>query len=184
MKTSLVFIITGRQGQGKTTKLAEVTQLLKNEGQNIFGFYAIGEWENGQRSRFHIIDVNSGKKYLLCKRQRKLKTDKGNFFFISRTIEKGAQIIADGMKQQKALAVIDEIGRFEISETVWYSIFRKLLFNRLPVLITVRESLLKQVIDKFGITHPVIFSLENKSISIAAKIISQLTNSSNKIKRT
>lgn len=176
MKISPIFIITGNQGEGKTTKIEEVSTLIKNKGLNIFGFYAPGEWKNGLRNRFHLTDVNSGANYLLCYRQEKSVPKNGQFIFIQKTIEKGEQIIEKGLKSGKGIAIIDEIGRFEINGTVWYAIFNRLISNGITVLFTVRQSLVKPVLEKFAIENPFIFNLEEGSDSIADKIISHVTS--------
>jgi nucleoside-triphosphatase THEP1 len=174
MKPSSVFIITGKQGEGKTTKLAEVIRILKQKEQAVFGFYAIGAWENGQRSHFHIKDINSGESFLLCERQEIAEAGKSRFVFFQQAINKGGQIIAEGMKRQKALAVIDEIGPFELKEEAWHNALTLLIKNDFPILITVRERLLKTIIREFGIERPVIFRLEENCTSIAGKIMEQL----------
>ncbi len=175
MKLHNVFILTGHQGEGKTTKLTKVISLLKLKGVDIFGFIATGEWENNLRSRFHLKDINSERNYLLCNREEKPGTLNGIFVFNMQTIKTGEQIITEGMKHAKALAVIDEIGRFELKEKVWYPVFKKLAEKNFPTLITVRKSLLKPIIEKFGIEHPVIFNLEDKSTFIANKIFEQVS---------
>jgi len=171
MKSSCIFIITGKQGEGKTTKLAEVIRLLKHKGQAVFGFYAVGAWENGQRSHFHIKDVHSGESHLLCERQENAKNE---FVFFQQAIKKGEQILSEGMKHQRTLAIIDEIGPFELKREVWYNALTLLIKDNFPILITVREKLTKPVIQKFGFEKPVIFRLEESSTLIAGQIMEQL----------
>lgn len=170
MKPSKIFILTGHQGEGKTTKLQEIITFLKLKELDVFGFIAIGQWENNVRSRFHIKDINSGKNYLLCNRERKPGTTSGTFIFVEQTIKTGEQIIAEGMKRANALAIIDEIGRFELKEMVWYPSLLKLKQENFPTLVAVRKSLLKSIIDKFDFESPVVFSLEDKSTFIADEI--------------
>ncbi len=168
------FIITGRQGEGKTTKLLEVIRKLKEKGVDIFGFTAPGEWESGLRSRFYIQNILSGKSHLLCERQVTPHASKDQFVFTKDTLKAGTRWITQGLKQQKKIAVIDEIGWFELEDKVWYPAFKKLLDNNTPALITVREKLLQPVIEKFNLAQPVIFSLEEKNTFIADKILDKI----------
>ncbi len=174
MKTSNVFIITGKQGEGKTTKLTEVVRLLKKGKRPLFGFYATGYWENGLRSKFYINDINSGQSFLLCKRPDNLPASGNGFVFLAETIKKGEQIITEGMKHQNALAIMDEIGRYELEEKVWYSSLNHLIKTNFPVLITIRENGLAQVIEKFNMASPLIFRLDEESTQIAGQIQKQL----------
>lgn len=174
MERPSVFIITGSQGAGKTTKVMEVIRYLKKELPDVFGFYAIGEWENGLRSRFRIIDIQTGIGYPLCTRQQLADTAGGKFVFSSETVKQGKEIIASGMRRKGALAVIDEIGRFELEEKVWYSAFHKLTKKNFPVLIIVREKQLEAIIAKFNLNRPLIFKLNEESHLIARAITSHL----------
>lgn len=174
MKKPSVFIITGSQGAGKTTKLMEVVQHLKKKLPDVFGFYAIGEWENGLRSHFRIIDIQTGDDYPLCNRQQPTGTAGGRFVFNSETVKQGKEIIASGMRRKGALAVIDEIGRLELEEKVWYSAFHNLTKKNFPVLITTRENQLEAIIAKFNLNRPLIFKLNEESLLIAKAITSHI----------
>ena len=174
MEKASVFIITGSQGAGKTTKVMEVVRYLKKELPDVFGFYAIGEWQNGRRSRFRIVDIQTRTDYTLCNRQQSVDAAGGRFIFTSGTVKQGKEIIASGMRRKGTLAVIDEIGRFELEEKVWYSAFHNLIKKNFPVLITVRENQLEVIIAKFNLDRPLIFRLNEESFLIAKAIISRL----------
>jgi len=172
MKKSRVFIISGEQGEGKTTRLQEVIKLLRPSLPDIFGFYAIGEWENGYRNRFRLVDIQTGNIQLLCYREGHANLSKIPFVFIEDTLRKGMQIISNGMAQNGRLAVIDEIGRFELKGKVWYRSLKKLLDNDYPVIITVRKNQLQAIIEKFGLKAPRVFSVESDT---AAAIATEIT---------
>jgi nucleoside-triphosphatase len=174
MEKSKVFIITGEQGAGKTTRLTEIVELLKPVFPDIFGFYAFGEWEDGLRKLFHIVDIQKGESHLLCTRKGRTANSRGAFVFIQQTIEKGEKIVLEGINQKGGLAIIDEIGRFELEGKVWYNIFNKLIISNFPVLITVRENTLEKVIRYFGIEHPVIFTLAEDNATISQNILENL----------
>ncbi len=169
MEKPSVFIITGSQGAGKTTKVIEVIRYLKKELPDVFGFYAIGKWESGWRSHFRIVDIQTGIDYQLCNRQQSADTA-GRFVFTSKTVKLGEEIIASGMRRKGSLAVIDEIGRFELEEKVWFSAFHNLIKKNFPVLITVRENQLEAIIAKFSLNRPLIFKLNKESHLIARTI--------------
>ncbi len=179
MKKSRVFIISGEQGEGKTTRLQEVIKLLRPAFPDIFGFYAIGEWENGYRNRFRLVDIRTGNVHLLCYREGQANLSKIPFVFIEDTLRKGMQIISDGMAQNGRLAVIDEIGRFELKGKVWYQSLKKLLGNGFPVIITVRKNQLEAVIEKFGLKGArIFFTGLDSAVAIASEITEQLAGRS------
>ncbi len=152
----------------------EVVRHLKKELPDVFGFYAIGEWENGWRSRFRIVDIQTGADYPLCNRQHSADAAGGQFIFTSETVKQGEEIIASGVRRKGALAVIDEIGRFELKGKVWYSAFHNLIKKNFPVLITVRENQLEIIIAKFNLDRPLIFKLNEEGFLIARDITSRL----------
>lgn len=147
-----VFILTGEQGEGKTTRLKELIVRLRNSGLSLYGFYAAGYWENGQRSRFDLVDVQTGKQKLLCANQSAPGFWKqGRFYFDPETIRWGATLL-EGDKQ--GLAIMDEVGRFELDGKVWASSLKQLVQNDKPILMVVRRVFVREVIDKFGIVNP------------------------------
>lgn len=152
----------------------EVVRYLKKELPDVFGFYAIGEWENGRRNRFRIVDIQTRIDYPLCNRQQPADAAGGRFIFTSETVKQGEEIIASGMRRKGTLAVIDEIGRFELKGKVWYSAFHNLIKKNFPVLITVRENQLEVIIAKFNLDKPLIFKLNEESFLIARTITSRL----------
>ncbi len=174
MEKSSVFIIIGSQGAGKTTKVIEVVRYLKKELPDVFGFYAIGEWEDGWRNRFRIVDIQTRIDYPLCNRHQLADAAEGKFIFTSETVKQGEEIIASGMRRKGALAVIDEIGRFELKGKVWYSAFHNLIKKNFPVLITARENQLEVITARFNLDRPLIFKLNEESFLIATAITSRL----------
>jgi len=146
-----VFILTGEQGEGKTTRLKELIVKLRSSGLPLYGFYANGYWENGQRSRFDLVDVQTGKQKLLCANQSAPGFWKqGRFYLDPETIRWGTTLL-EGDKE--GLAIMDEVGRFELDGKVWASSLIQLVQNDKPVLMVVRQVFVREVIDKFGIVN-------------------------------
>ncbi len=170
MEKAGVFIITGKQGAGKTTRLMETVELLKAKTPGLFGFYASGDWAHGFRKRFRIVDIHSGESHLLCARQNAAAQPKRNFVFYSDALQAGKEILLSGVKRNGSVAVLDEIGRYELEGKVWHDTLQYLLQQQLVVLFTVRESLLPEVLHNFGIKHPHIFTLDVPPEEIARAI--------------
>lgn len=170
MKQHGVFILTGEQGSGKTTRLQEIIDILREKKIPLFGFYALGYWEKDVRSKFDLVDIRSGEKYLLCERTRSETKQKGAFVFYPETIKKGEALLYAGMQNPNALAIIDEIGPFELKGETWDTVLQELLKKRQPVLMTVRQHLVDKVIERYRLTSVRIYPV-NKPAQVISKEI-------------
>jgi nucleoside-triphosphatase len=178
MEKAAVFIITGAQGAGKTTCLLETVNLIKASANRLFGFYAEGEWENGRRKRFRIVDVQTAEQRLLCSFRQNSTDAKGNFVFYSKTVKAGEKILRTGNRQKGAVAVLDEVGKYELEGRVWAQALKELLKQDVCILMTVRDSMLDKVLSRFRITHPRIFTIDTPAIAIATAIENAVKNRS------
>lgn len=170
MNTPHIFIISGPQGKGKTTKLVEVLDLLAGDGYAVNGFIAPGEWESGKRNKFYIQDINTGDKLLLCKNSNDSGFERvGRFYFNMETLEAGNSILK--RSDRSDVCAIDEIGRFELMEKVWFdSLKRVIKENKCVLIITVRDEFVEEVITHFKMVDPSVFTLETGADKIADDI--------------
>jgi len=175
METSKVFIITGRQGEGKTTFLTSVLTELSLGGIKAAGFCADGQWRDNLRTKFEIVDINgTGRRLLCCDEAVKGFEKVGRFYFNPKTIQWGEDLLLTSRDNEPRLYVVDEIGKFELAQKVWYKAFHNLLEEKLPVLITVRKEILGHVIEYFQIQEPIVFGLDNTQKKVAQTIAAQL----------
>lgn len=174
MNTARVFIITGQQGEGKTTKLMEVVEKLKQQQLNICGFVAPGYWEGDLRAGFDIVDVNSGMKMILCQNEPNENFLKvGRFYFNPEAIKFGESLLQPESKNLDSLAIIDEIGIFELKGKLWANPFIKLLeTSQNKILITTRDKFLDGIIENFKLTNIHVFDLDQSLESMLEKISS------------
>ncbi len=171
MKKGKVFILTGAQGAGKTGRLIEVIDILLDAGIFVHGFYAKGYWDKNVRSRFDLVDIQSGKSALLCSDKLRKSFDLyGRFYFNPETINWGNKLLLTESGRQKILAVIDEVGRFEVNGLVWASALEKVLEKQFPVLLVIRDIFVDDVIRKFGFVPDLIFSVETDAGDISRQI--------------
>ena len=175
METSKVFIITGRQGEGKTTFLTSVLTELSLGGIKAAGFCADGQWRDNLRTKFEIVDINgTGRRLLCCDEAVKGFEKVGRFYFNPKTIQWGEDFLSTAKDNEQRIYVMDEIGKFELAQKVWYNAFHKLLTEKYPVLFTVRKEILEQVIEYFHIFEPIIFGLDDTQKKVAQTIAVQL----------
>lgn len=173
MLNNQVFIITGVQGSGKTTFLQTIVEKLKSKGLVVGGFLAEGFWENNSRSGFELLAINDGRSIKLCtNKPTKNYLKLGYFWFNPEAILMGKDIL-ESNKLNADIMVIDEIGIFELQEKIWYTPFKELLYSfHKPVIISVREKIVEEVIEKFELSHMQIFKPDDKLEGIFNKILS------------
>ncbi len=157
MTNNPIFIISGKQGEGKTTLLMQVTALLKKQQIALSGFAAKGYWKNGQRDAFDLTDLQSGKTIPLCTRNI---NNKHGFIFRMDALQYGSLLLKPSHSKNKILFVIDEVGKMELKGEVWFLALHDLLKKgNNPILITVRDQFVEQIVKKFGLTNSKIFQL-------------------------
>ena len=170
MNQQPIFIISGEQGEGKTTRLTEVVKALKSNGLVVKGFTAPGDWTENLRTDFLIKDICSHKSRLLCRDKTKEGFEKiGRFYFDPETIIFGKQILLDGKPGD--LLVIDEVGKFEINGKVWSGVLNTLIKrSKNPLMITIRDQYVTDVIRHFQITNSFVFNVKEDAPAILEKV--------------
>lgn len=173
MSKQTIFIISGEQGAGKTTRLKEVLSLLQRKEVSVAGFIAEGSWENNKRTAFTLVNIQSGESMPLCR--NKLNDSwiqLGRFFFDPNAISMAEKWLQEGVSTHADLIAIDEIGLFELNGKVWHSALNKLLKqDKQAVIITVRNRFLERVIKKYNLQKVEIFSVDTAAFIIAEKLL-------------
>ena len=176
MADNQVYIITGEQGAGKTTLLGEIVDKLQQAGVKTGGIIAKGTWKEGQRDGFSLVRLSDRKSFLLSSIHLqegyfKLK----RFWFNPEAVEAGIKELKDCLTNDTRVVVIDEIGIFELEEKVWYhSLVSLLKETDKTVIITVRNKIKKEILEKFGLNNYSFFSTEEHPSGAADVIISSL----------
>lgn len=167
-----VFIITGKQGEGKTTRLKEVVDLIQKSGKTVVGFVAVGSWKAGKRNAFTILNIQTGESILLCSDSPTKGWQKeGRFFFNPAAIAMGEKWLGECEALQADFAVIDEIGKFELDRKVWHqALQQRLKSSRSKLIITVRERILDQIVSEYALLKPGIFPLKMSASAIVEKL--------------
>ena len=112
-----VLIITGDQGEGKTTRLEQVIYQLKQKKCKLSGFIAPGRWVDDKRTGFDIVDINLGRRQLLCQDEYDEKYNKiGRFYFNPEAIKFGEQLLQFNKIHESEIVIIDEIGFTKVIE--------------------------------------------------------------------
>jgi nucleoside-triphosphatase THEP1 len=172
MTSQKVFIISGAQGGGKTTRLKDVLSLLQKKGRSFSGFVAEGSWENNKRIAFTLVNVKTNESVPLCGLSAKVNWQKnGRFYFNPEAIAIGEKWLGKSNTSPVDLIVIDEIGIFELDNKVWHPAFQLLLQqSNCRFIITVREGIVEQIIQKYKLDKVEVFSLKTTAEEIVERI--------------
>lgn len=165
MQQAPLFILTGDRASGKTTFLMHLIQILKSNGLQPEGFYAIGYWQNNQRSKFELVNITTNKRILLCKTET--ETDwpyHQPYYFNPEAIRKGNDILKLSVKKNADIIIIDEVGKLEIRGFIWHHFLKKQAREMdKPMLWVIRKPFIKEALNTFGISHSTIIDIEHST---------------------
>jgi nucleoside-triphosphatase len=175
-----IIIITGDQGEGKTSFVEETILLLRSANIQCSGILARGTWKNGLRDRFYLEDLKSGKKIVYCQRGSEKGWEKIRHFYINPAGQDfGQQALSPGSVKHGSVVVIDEIGPFELEGKGWARSLEVLLAARISVLlIVIRRSLLEDVLNKWKIKKAEQFDVKDTSPEALYYFLEKILNQS------
>ena len=139
------------------------------------GFTAKGNWINGERSSFILVDIITSKSILLCSNSYNNGFEQiGKFFFNPIALQYGEQLLRNNTETKK-LIVIDEIGPFELKNKIWDKpLLAQLTDTNNLMLLIVRNNLVSEVINKYKLNNFIIHELYSKDETIINDIKKEL----------
>ena len=104
----------------------------------------------------------------------------GHFWINPEAIQHGREVISKD-DEESEIIVVDEVGIFELQEEIWFDSLMYLLENKSkPVIISVREKIVSEVIEKFELQNFTLFSTEESISKSAGMIIEDMSLYNNK----
>lgn len=161
-----IVIITGEIHQGKSSFAKVITDRLQEQKIKVGGFLSIGLNENGKRTGFNLLDLESSEQTELCSDKKDDNRIRfGQYFFNNETISRGLKILSPNQVSDKQLIVIDEIGPLELNDGGWNDAIEKLTESTTtPQLWVVRKSILRKINRKWNIGNIYIFDIAKSTI--------------------
>jgi nucleoside-triphosphatase THEP1 len=171
-----IVIITGDIGQGKTTIAQMVVNTLRERNIKVKGFLSVGINDNGVRTGFNLIDIESSEEIELCSIVKdNLRFRIGKYYFNNEAIAKGLHILDTENSEGSQLIVIDEIGPLELSNKGWSGAIEKICkSSTLPQLWVVRENIINKIVRKWNIGNAYVFDIGKDDIGDLSKKIIEL----------
>ncbi len=168
-----VFIITGGQGQCKTTFLHLVIGLTVGLNVRVRGVISPGHLRDGRRSGFTLVDLATGEHEELSSIDPDPRCEAhGRFYFRPEGLSFGRRALAPPDPRETDLMVVDEVGRFELQGGVWAEQLDRLTAHPHPPMIwTVRRRLLHTVVERWNIQNPVVVDVGAASVMATADAV-------------
>ena len=171
-----VIILTGSQGDGKTEMINKIIDHEDCSDLQFFGFYSRGAWVEGERDRYHLVNIQTREAVLLCDREKpRSELQAGPFNFRAPGLDFGCRTL-DSIPsgEASAITIIDEIGHLELRDEGWGKCMSHLVDRGEAMIWTVRPALLQSVLSKWTITPVVIDVRETTAATLIQKIRSFL----------
>ena len=155
-----IYILSAKQGEGKTMRCLELVNQLKIQGESVGGIIAPGFWKNNIRSGFDLMDIQDSKNIPFAQRGfiegwQKTKA----FYFNPEAIEKGKIILRKAV-QENDWIVLDEIGKLDMQGYLWGPVFSELIsVMDKKWIICVRDIFVEEVIQKWKLENTRILQL-------------------------
>ncbi len=182
MQRPAIFIITGEQGEGKSSFAAALADILLENQLKVKGIIAEGYWEGPVRTGFDLTDPDTGIRIPLAEKADTgspvVPSDSvkdngpGGFVFHKSALRKGNSIIRQAITRKYDIIIIDEIGASELRGEIWSEPLEMLLrSHRGILLLAVRKKFLETVTGHWQIDPAGIFDISSVRAEEAAEII-------------
>lgn len=168
-----IFLITGNIQEGKTSYLIELVKELNKRGLAVGGFLAPGSFESGKRSGFKLRNIISGVEMPMASIKETASWIKfRRFWFNPDAFLQGREWINASLKEEPDVIVLDEVGPMELEGGGWSEMLGFLRNSSVPVqLWSVREQLIGEVRQRWGISSSQVIRIDEIQIKQAADLI-------------
>lgn len=150
----MVYLISGKKNEGKTTQLKQLFEGKKN----AFGFIAEKVNDCGRVTTYNLVDLTTGKKCILAKlTSLPLPKDWGEDFnhgpfrFSLSGFEWARKLFMSATNAGAENFYIDELGKLELEGKGHAELIRSALESGITLYITVRDINVKEAVKVFGI---------------------------------
>jgi len=149
----MVKIVTGKINSGKTTKI----YALYHQNQSGDGFIQLKTMQNNKVYYYEMLHLKSHQKYKLAIHQDFYDEEFSNPFrfgpyVFNQDVFAQMETILESILNEKHTPIyIDEVGMLEINQMGYAKILKKLIKNKLDLIIAVKDCLVLDVVKTFKI---------------------------------
>jgi nucleoside-triphosphatase THEP1 len=170
-----VYIVTGEVGEGKTTFLLRLTDILKKKDIKVGGILAPRIIEEGMTTGYDTVDISTGIRTPFLRHiNREITSGVERFTQMEDGYQAGLKALDPDNNMDSILMVIDEAGPLELRGEGWAGRISELLnINKWQIIIVVRKNLVDEVARKFGIKDVMIYEVGSGDYS---ELLSDIIN--------
>jgi nucleoside-triphosphatase len=161
-----IIVISGEQGEGKTTLLRKIIEELSFKDFKPGGILSSGKWKNNKRDDIIAKNLSTNEEILFCRRVHKDKWIKSGYFYIN---PDSLPFSIKAVEEKNCdYFILDEIGRFEMEKKGWYEALITLMnYSGKPIIIVVRKNFLSEILTRFSIqAEKIIFANQDKNKAV------------------
>ena len=157
-----VFIITGSVGEGKTTFTKKLIDIFRENNIKTGGILSERVISDFQTTGYDLINIETGEKKAFLRQNEECGSEKiGRFAICPAGLAMGINILNSLLSLENRIVIIDEIGLLELLNRGWSDCLSDLVGkSRNHILITVRDSYVDQVKNKWNLTEAITFNID------------------------
>ena len=119
-------ILTGGRGEGKTTLCLALAEEARRAGWSVGGIVSRGDWSDGRREGYRVLDLLSGEECPLASRSEVGTIRAGSFCFAPEGIAFGQRALESALAAGVDLVIVDEVGPLELQGDGWAMTLQRL----------------------------------------------------------
>ena len=175
-KNRIIFIVTGGRGEGKTTFMKKLIDLLKENKIKVAGILAERIMEGGETTGYDIVNIETENRECFLSMDEKAGNEWiGKYTVSPKGISFGKSVLHSQVNGRNKTVVIDEIGMLELRGGGWSENLDDLV-NKSGnhLLLVVRDEFVEQVKERWKLTDAVIFNINETNPVNAGAIVLKL----------
>ena len=174
-----VFILTGSLGQGKTTQLQKILEILKENDIPAGGIYSPKIMEDNVTIGYDIVNIMNNERKIFLRQSGDESFNKiGRFYIFTSGLQIGIEALKPSANVNNKIVIIDEIGQLELGNNGWASSIQDLIENaNSHILLVVRDSFVEKVTQKWDFRQKYIYNISDMNyLTISSLILEHLKN--------
>lgn len=157
-KNKQIFIIAGEKQSGKTSFLLHLLHMFSSANLTTAGFVSLHQPADDS---YVIRNIQTGEEVRLMQRIATFEERPHHFDIYPEGVKTGLQWIQTLLNHPPQLAVIDEVGSYELSEELWWEGFMELINASVSLIFTTKTKHVKAIMERWNIEPTAIFYPED-----------------------
>lgn len=172
-RRSGVILLTGHVQEGKTGFLEALITRLTDEGIALSGILSPAVHDGTRHIGYDLVDLGSGERQPLSRISGTSDQPRvGPYFFSNDGLELGQRALSPEETAISDLVVVDEVGPWELRDQGWAGcLYRLTTETRQPMIWVVRESIIDQVIDHWGLKDSLVIPVSETDPASVCRLI-------------